>query len=142
MTKLFNRRADSAKRKILRNNMTRVEKLLWKKIRLRQIDGYKFRRQYSIKGFVLDFYSPQLRLAIELDGDYHYADKQIDYDIARQRLIESLNIKFVRFSNTEIFDDINLVLAKIRETIRWLASPPYQGGDGPMYIGPEGVVET
>ena len=84
MTKLFNRRADSAKRKILRNNMTRVEKLLWKKIRLRQIDGYKFRRQYSIKGFVLDFYSPQLRLAIELDGDYHYADKQIDYDIARQ----------------------------------------------------------
>jgi len=126
MTKLYNRKKDTLKRQLLRARATKAEKILWERIRMKQIKGIKFRRQYSIIGFVLDFYSPELRLAIEIDGGYHQKADQIDYDKARQQLLESLEIKFLRFTNDEILCDISKVIYKIKVS----CPPPYQGGGG------------
>jgi very-short-patch-repair endonuclease len=113
MTKLYNRRSDKQKRRNLRKNMTKAEKLLWDHIKRRQIFGSRFRRQYSVKGFVTDFYSPELKLAIEVDGGYHTKDDQVDYDKARQKIITSLGIKFLRFKNKEVLADVEKVVKKI-----------------------------
>lgn len=102
--------------------MTDAEKALWNSIRKRQVLNYRFRRQYSIRGFVVDFYCPMLRLAIEIDGDCHLEDDAKIYDIERQRLLESLGITFLRFSNDEIFGDIDKVTHIIIENL-----PLYKG---------------
>jgi len=97
--------------------MTDAEKILWSRLKLKQIDGHKFRRQYSIKGFVVDFYCPELRLAIEVDGGYHKKKDQIDYDKARQQLLETLGITFLRFTNSAILADVDRVAQKISDQI-------------------------
>jgi len=75
MTKIFNRTDEEFKRKILRRNMPQAEVILWSKLRNKALKGYKFRRQYSIERFVIDFYCPQLKLAIEVDGDSHFCKR-------------------------------------------------------------------
>ena len=97
--------------------MTEAEKILWAELRRRQIARCKFRRQYSIMGFVVDFYCPEKRLVIEVDGGYHRGKDQIDYDKARQALLEILNICFLRFTNDEVLNDLDLVTQKIRNQI-------------------------
>ncbi len=113
MTKLFNKKSETEKRKLLRNNMPLAEWILWKKLNNKQLSGYKFRRQYSVKQFVIDFYCPILKLAIEIDGDSHI--DAIKYDNNRQKYIESLGIKFLRFSNLEIYEDLDRVIEKIKK---------------------------
>ena len=115
MTKLYNRTKDKLKRQLLRANATEAERILWEQIRRKQINDVRFRRQYSIMGFVLDFYSPKKKLAIEIDGGYHHKEHQKEYDKARQQLIETLDIKFLRFSNEDIRYDIGRVLHEIRK---------------------------
>ena len=117
MTKLFNRAIDREKRKRLRNNATVAEKLLWSKLREKRLSGCRFRRQYSVKGFVLDFYSPQLKLAIEVDGLYHESENQKVYDEARERLIKSLGVDFLRFKNEEVENQITKVVERINDWI-------------------------
>ena len=107
--------------------MTLEEKKLWEHIRDRKIDGIKFRRQYSLCGFVLDFYSPEIKMAIEIDGGYHFTDQQRDYDNARQRLIESLQIEFIRFKNEEIWENLLMVVEKIKAKAKELVSPLLRG---------------
>ncbi|MFA5034811.1 MAG: endonuclease domain-containing protein [Candidatus Margulisiibacteriota bacterium] len=126
MTKLYNRSLDRLKRKILRKNMTEAERVLWQAIRKKNLNC-RFRRQYSVKGFVLDFYSPQVKLAIEVDGGIHSSEERKDYDADRERLIGSLGINFLRFSNDDVLLRLNKVIKLIKEKI--LLSPPYQGGD-------------
>jgi very-short-patch-repair endonuclease len=70
MTQNFNRRPERDKRKSLRSSATEAEKKLWQCVKAKQL-GVKFRRQYSVDAYVLDFYSPQSKLAIEIDGDSH-----------------------------------------------------------------------
>jgi len=88
---------------------------LWSKLKSRQLSGYKFRRQYSVDGFVIDFYCPALKFAIEVDGETH--DQRIDYDLQRQKKVESLGIRFLRFSNSDIFQNMEAVLDKIIDII-------------------------
>lgn len=115
MTKLYNRKCDLEKRRRLRNNMTETERLLWDRIKRRKINGHKFRRQYSIGGFIIDFYSPELKTAIEIDGGYHLEEDQRVYDKERQRIFESIGIKVLRFTNDEVFSNIDSVLDQIRK---------------------------
>jgi very-short-patch-repair endonuclease len=84
MTELYNKTSEKEKRRSLRNNMPPAEKIVWEKLRNRQIEGCKFRRQYSIDRFVIDFYAPELKLAIEIDGDSHFQDGAQVYDYCRQ----------------------------------------------------------
>ena len=91
--------------------MPPAEIILWSKIKGKQINEYKFRRQYSIDKFVVDFYCPKLNLAIEVDGDSHSLGKEKEeYDIERQSFIESKGIRFLRFTNNEIYKNLDRVL--------------------------------
>ena len=120
MTKLFNKRSNKVKRKLLRINMTSAEKLLWKLIRRKKIKGHKFRRQFSVRGFVLDFYCPRLKLAIELDGNVHDTEDRLTYDKERQKLLECVGIRFLRFTNDEVFCRTEKVMEIIENTLRTL----------------------
>ena len=115
MTKLFNKKSETEQRKLLRNNMPPAEWLLWKKLNNKQLSGYKFRRQYGIKQFVIDFYCPALKLAIEIDGDSHI--DALEYDHNRQKYIESLGIKLLRFSNLEIYENLDRIIEKIKKCL-------------------------
>lgn len=89
------------RRQQLRNNSTYTEKLLWEKLRKKQL-GYWFKRQVSISGYIVDFYCPQKRLAIEIDGSVHKTSSQQKYDIYRTRYLKQFNISEIRFWNQEI----------------------------------------
>jgi len=76
MTKHFNRSNKVESRKFLRNHPTYTEFLMWKQLKSKRLCGYKFRRQYSVDKYVIDFYCPKLKLAIEVDGISHELDRQ------------------------------------------------------------------
>lgn len=113
MPQIYNKNSEMEKRRLLRKNSTKTEVILWKYLRNRRLAGCKFRRQYSVECFVIDFYCPKLRLAIEIDGGYHCDEEVQEYDRGRQQYIEDLGIRFLRFTNEEITNDINKVLKEI-----------------------------
>jgi very-short-patch-repair endonuclease len=121
MGKIYNRQVDNEKRKKLRKNMTKAEAILWREIKDKKILGYKFRRQFGIGAYVVDFYCPSLKLVIEVDGVTHCTEEEKEYDRQRQTEIEQFNINFVRFTNPEIYDDLYNVLEKIKAKIEELA---------------------
>ncbi len=127
MTDIFNKKEYVKKRQYLRKNMTKAEIILWSKLKGKQLNGLKFRRQYGINNYVVDFYCPELRLAIELDGDVHGYNSRITYDKQRQRDIEKLGIKVLRYTNNDVIKNIEGVLSDIIATTPH--SPPSQGGD-------------
>lgn len=120
MTKLFNKTSEKLKRRELRTNITKAEAIVWQKLRCKQLENCKFRNQYSVDRFVLDFYSPELKLAIEIDGDSHFQEGATRYDKERQIFIESTGIKFLRFTNNEVYENLNGLLETIVEKIREL----------------------
>ncbi len=117
MTRIFNRRKDIEKRRILRNNMTKPEIILWSKLKNRQMDGERFLRQYGVEQYVLDFYCPRLRLAIEVDGSSHLVDGADEYDKDRQEHIEAFGIQFLRFTNKDVGNNLNDVCDRIFEKV-------------------------
>ena len=118
MTKVYNKEIEKCKRRLLRKNMPQAEIILWSNLRNKILRGYKFRRQYSVKNFVLDFYCPKLKLAIEVDGGSHFIEGADVRDKERQTIIETFGISFLRFTNKEIQENINGVLEKIMENIQ------------------------
>jgi very-short-patch-repair endonuclease len=123
MTKLFNKTSEKLKRRELRSKMTKAEAIVWQKLRCKQLENCKFRNQYSVDRFVLDFYSPELKLAIEIDGESHFQEGVAQYDKERQIFIESAGIQFLRFTNQDVYENLNGVLetiaSKIRELREW-----------------------
>ena len=101
-------------RQNLRNNSTAPEAILWKALKGKQIDGLKFRRQFGLGPYVLDFYCPEIRLCIELDGEVHKSYEQSQYDEIRTRFITGSHIKVIRFENDVVYRNIEV----IRETIK------------------------
>jgi very-short-patch-repair endonuclease len=120
MGKIFNQQSQFEKRRLLRNNMTKAESLLWAEIRNKKVEGAKFRRQSSIGSYVVDFYCPKLKLAIEVDGVTHNTEDEKEYDKDRQAEIEQLNIEFLRFTNERIYTDMTNVIEEIRAKVREL----------------------
>jgi very-short-patch-repair endonuclease len=114
MTKVYNRSSEKNRRKTLRSNLPQAEVILWSRLKNKALDGYKFRRQYSIGKFVINFYCPRLKLAIEVDGDSHFSEKSEPYDKERQRFIESFKISFLRFTNKDIYENLDEVLGAIK----------------------------
>ncbi|GEO02763.1 hypothetical protein AAE02nite_04270 [Adhaeribacter aerolatus] len=76
--------------------------------------GKKFRRQHSIGNYILDFYCPQEKLGIELDGKVHFTDNAYEADSKRTEYLNSLNIKIIRFENKDVFNQLEGVLEEIR----------------------------
>ena len=101
-------------RKFLRNSLTSAEAVLWKNLQRSQLEGMKFRRQHSIGKFVVDFYCPECRLAIELDGEGHFNSFKAEYDSRRTAYLHKLNVQVLRFENRAVFDNLQGVLEIIR----------------------------
>jgi very-short-patch-repair endonuclease len=123
MTRIYNRKSQTAKRRVLRRSMSKAEVLLWTHLSRRQVLGYKFRRQYGVDQFVIDFYCPRLKLAVEIDGPSHVQGGADEYDKFRQSYIEALGIRFLRFRNDEVYEDLDGVLQTIGGKIRDLTTP-------------------
>ncbi|MBI2326298.1 DUF559 domain-containing protein [Candidatus Collierbacteria bacterium] len=113
MTRIFNKTKETDKRRLLRDNATTAETVLWSQIRNKKLNGLKFRRQFSINNYVVDFYCSRLKLAVEIDDSVHKQKRVQKMDKIRQEQIESLGITFLRFTNVEIINEIS----KIKERI-------------------------
>lgn len=97
----------------LRKNMTDAEKLLWSKIRGKQLKGYQFYRQKIIGDYIVDFYCAKSNLVIEIDGSQHYSAQGKEKDKMRDDYMGSIGVKVLRFSDREIFENLNGVLERI-----------------------------
>ncbi len=115
--KIFNSKTSKSLRQRLRNESPRAEQILWFHLRKRQIEGFKFRRQTSIDNYIVDFYCPEARLVIEVDGDTHFEPKASDKDREREKEIESLGIKILRFTNLDIYKNIEEVTKTIMKAL-------------------------
>ena len=127
MTQIFNKLSEKEKRRRLRKKTSGSEKIVWTYLRRKQILGERFLRQFSIDFYVLDFYCPRLRLAIEIDGDSHFINQNaIDYDKERQTYIENLGIEFLRFRNEEVNQSNDFVISVITDKVKELqkGNPP------------------
>jgi predicted helicase/very-short-patch-repair endonuclease len=113
----------------LRRALTPAEKKLWKALRAKQL-GLNFRRQHPIGRYVADFYSPQARLVVEVDGDSHAEPDQIRHDEERTRFMETHGLHVKRYSNRQINESLDGVLQEIVDTIRQAPpNPPVNGGE-------------
>ncbi len=118
ITNFFNRESEKTKRQSLRGTMSTAEVLLWSRLKGRQLLGCKFRRQYSVGAFVVDFFSVDAKLGIELDGDSHFRPGAREYDQKRQEFIESFGIRVVRIVNSEVCENLEGVLEQIGREIQ------------------------
>ncbi|MBI5695609.1 MAG: endonuclease domain-containing protein [Nitrospirae bacterium] len=113
--------------KELRKNSTIAESLLWNRLRLKQMDGLKFKRQQPIDNYIVDFVCLEKRLIIELDGGQHSADVDGERDV----YLTGNGFKVLRFWNNEIFENMNGVLETIRmECINPPPLSPLPRGEG------------
>ena len=107
----------------LRRNQTDAERKLWSVVRNRQLAGAKFRRQFPIGRYILDFYCPEYRLGIEADGGQHYRDEQRRRDALRERALSHIAVRVLRFSDWEILNNSEGVCETICEAIK--ENPPH-----------------
>jgi len=113
--------------RILRQDATSSERMLWEAMRNRQLGGLKFRRQHPIASSVLDFYCHEKRLAVEIDGGYHQRNEVHEKDDFRQELIETYGITFFRCNSTEVEENLTGVLRRILDATNKI---PLQYGEG------------
>jgi very-short-patch-repair endonuclease len=112
---LYNDPTTKLDRRWLRKNATDAERKLWSILRNRRIAGLKFFRQYSIGSYVLDFYCPERRLAIEVDGGQHADIYGQQHDTHRDSHLRELNISVIRFWNNDVLQNIEGVRQRITE---------------------------
>lgn len=98
----------------MRHPQTAAEATLWRHLRNRNLE-YKFRRQHPIDRFIIDFYCPEVKLCVEVDGESHLQHNQQEYDAARTNYLESLGCTVVRFTNEEVRFHIYEAIQKITE---------------------------
>ncbi|MBS1772178.1 MAG: endonuclease domain-containing protein [Bacteroidetes bacterium] len=112
---LFNDKSLLDSRRELRNNPTPEEALLWDRLKNKQLQNRKFRRQHSIGNYILDFYCPSEMIAVELDGAHHFTTAGKQYDDERTLYLNEIGIRVLRFPNSSVTNDIEVVLGKICE---------------------------
>lgn len=114
-THRHNLKEQTVVRRSLRNNSTAPEAILWLRLKGKQIEGLKFRRQFGVGPYVLDFYCPELRLAIELDGEVHNTSWGEAHDEIRTKFLMENNINVLRFKNEVVYQNIEAIVQEIRE---------------------------
>jgi very-short-patch-repair endonuclease len=97
--------------------MTDAERLFWSKVRRKQLKGYQFYRQRIIGNYIVDFYCPKARLIIEIDGGQHYNDEEIKKDKIRDNYMREHGLKVLRFSDGEVFENLDGAIGKIYENL-------------------------
>ena len=111
-----------SRRNRLRRNLTPAEAALWRALKKSQLSGRKFRRQYSVGKYVLDFYCVEEWLAVELDGEVHNYEGARSYDNERTSFLNSVGIEVIRFENYLVFDELECVLNRIENRFGWKRS--------------------
>lgn len=106
----------------LRNNMTKAEKKLWQELRNRELFKARWKAQHPIDIFVVDFYCHKYKLVIEVDGDIHLKEEIRERDDGREHDIEKLGISILRFTNKEIFENIESVKERILDEINKIST--------------------
>jgi very-short-patch-repair endonuclease len=114
---LYNDPIRKSDRRRLRKDATDAERKLWTILRDRRIAGLKFFRQYSIGPYILDFYCPDERLAVEVDGGQHADVQGQEHDAKRDRYLRELNIRVIRFWNNDVLRNIEGAEQRIREEV-------------------------
>ena len=122
-TRIMNKRIHNRKylesyRKKLRKSLTPAEATLWKNLQNRKLKGRKFRRQHSIENYIIDFYCPEERLAIELDGEIHFNELAQEKDKIKKERLNELRIRVIRFENKMVFEGLAQVLQEIEDNFR------------------------
>ncbi len=111
------KRKNIEKCRFLRKNQTDAERKLWLLLRNRQLANVKFRRQFSIDRYIIDFYSPEYKLGIEADGGQHYSDEGKVEDKLRTDKLNEQGIQILRFSNLDILKNIEGVYVVISRAV-------------------------
>ena len=104
--------------KLLRKKETDAERILWERLKSKQLMGMKFRRQHPVSQFIVDFYCHEHKLVIEVDGKIHNRPENKEYDRNRTAELEQFGLKVLRFSNDEIERNIEKVLKCINDAIK------------------------
>jgi very-short-patch-repair endonuclease len=99
-----------------RRQMTEEERLLWQQLRANRLDGFHFRRQQVIGGFIVDFYCHAAGLVVEVDGEVH--QKRAEYDAERDRHLSARGLRVLRVRNREVREDLPDVLTRIAAACR------------------------
>jgi very-short-patch-repair endonuclease len=103
----------------LRKSMTPAEKILWERLRNRQIKGFRFRRQHPIKDFIVDFFCYDAMLVIEVDGEVHSDEHQHERDEQRTNILNRLGIRELRFTNQDVINQTDKVINKIESALQY-----------------------
>jgi very-short-patch-repair endonuclease len=104
--------------------MTGPEAQLWSRLRARQLQGLKFRRQHGIGPYIVDFYCPEQSLVIEVDGDSHADADQVVKDRQREQYLQSLGLRIIRYINDDILKNLDGVLENLAERLLSKSTSP------------------
>ena len=129
MTEIFNKNCYKRLRQKLRKEIPRAEIILWNRLRRKQIANLKFHRQYSIGNFIVDFYCPEIKLVVELDGDTHFSDNHQEKDRLRDDKLKRLGLNILRFNNNDVYHNLAGVIDKIYEMIQTPPNLPFRKGE-------------
>jgi very-short-patch-repair endonuclease len=110
---VFNHLDQKDRRRELRQRQTLAEKLVWNSLRAGQL-GVCFRRQFSVERYILDFYCPRRRFAVEIDGASHLSLKARKHDLERTEFLNHLGIFVIRFTNIQVFEHLDWVIEQIK----------------------------
>jgi 5-methyltetrahydrofolate--homocysteine methyltransferase/ATP-dependent helicase HrpA len=106
----------------LRKSMTETETILWSKLKNKQLEGLKFRRQHPYGRFVLDFYCHSLKLCVKIDGEVHQEKMNVEYDVVRTKMLKDNGIEELRFTNQEVKQNLEIVLDEILKKSKQIKS--------------------
>ncbi|PKB71354.1 MAG: hypothetical protein BZY87_05730 [SAR202 cluster bacterium Io17-Chloro-G6] len=102
----------------LRSEMTECERLLWSRLRRKQLDGVQFYRQKPIGSYIVDFYAPAARLVVEVDGPQHQDPIHTQNDAHRDESLKSQGLQVIRFTNLQVLDDLDAVVGVVAEALK------------------------
>ena len=129
MKYLYNDRRLRDRRRELRKNMTDSEILLWDRLRMRKVKGFKFLRQYSVGPYIMDFFCVELRLGVEVDGRFHGSTENIEYDLKRTVFLKEHGVELIRFWNDDILYDVDSVVMRLKQKIASIDNSPLEEGE-------------
>jgi len=112
----------------LRSEMTECERLLWSRLRRKQLHGVQFYRQKPMGSYVVDFYAPAARLVVEVDGSQHRDRIHAENDAHRDESLKSQGLRVLRFTNLQVSQDLDAVVWVVARTLKSPLPPFTKGG--------------
>jgi len=113
----------------LRSEMTESERLLWSRLRRKQLHGTQFYRQKPIGSYIVDFYAPAARLVVEVDGSQHQDNIHAQNDAYRDESLKGQGLRVLRFTNLQVLQDLDSVVGVVAEALKSPLPPLRKGGD-------------